>query len=234
MTPGHSVEVWAASPRHLEPRGLPYGTTPSDRSPSSLPCCHARAHNLPAHQQDHHCQPDGAHHHRHQAGPASPGPQPAPSMQHHRHHHSRPSPASGTLTETPCKRSPPNGHLLHRPKGQLCQGDAWGLATPPAPWLFHLRSWTPCPSPNTWLLLVSSLCLGHSLSWWVYPVLSWQMQHKCHLPQEGFRWQGQGPLLGPAACECPSALALPTLYHPYPGEGSHQGRGLLKAGLAGW
>lgn len=145
-----------------------------------------------------------------------------------------PGPASGTLTETPCKRSPPNGHLLHRPKGQLCQGDAWGLATPPAPWLFHLRSWTPCPSPNTWLLLVSSLCLGHSLSWWVYPVLSWQMQHKCHLPQEGFRWQGQGPLLGPAACECPSALALPTLYHPYPGEGSHQGRGLLKAGLAGW
>lgn len=133
MTPGHLVEVWAASPRHLEPRGLPYGTTPSDRSPSSLPCCHARGHNLPAHQQDHHCQPDGAHHHRHQAAPASPGPQPAPSTQHHRHHHSRPSPASGTLTETPCKHSPPNGHLLHRPKGQLCQGDAWGLATPPGP-----------------------------------------------------------------------------------------------------
>ena len=219
------MAAWAASPRHLEPRGLPYGATPSDRSPSTLPCRHARGRNLPAHQQDHH---------RHQAGPASPGPQPAPSTQHRRHRHSRPSLAPGTLTEPPSKHSPSDGHLLHRPKGQLCQGDAGGLDTPPAPWVLHLRSWTPCPSPNARLLLDSSLCLGHSLPWWVYPVLPWQMQHKCHLPQEAFRWLGQSPLLGPAACEYPSALTLPTLYHPYPGEGSHQRRGLLKAGLAGW
>lgn len=73
---------------------------------------------------------------------------------------------------------------------------------------------TPSPSPGTWLLLDSSLCLGCSLfllslSSVPHPLTSptcVTSSKKSSLPfNPSPSWFDQSPLLGSAACKCPSA-----------------------------